>query len=185
MRITANRLRQFIRETLYRASVPARFNLPPIDIDADSTNDAGKKAANAYFSQHNVRGIDPFSISVEPITVRGPTIGDLKLLRQRFDQLRRMLINPQSWSLIDLKNDILPDIERIALDDHFEDIDEIVLRAMNAHDAADEWRQLKYSAATQSDVDHAEKLFIDKLNRFDAAVDNLLDDINEREFGIR
>lgn len=64
MRVNADQLRTLI-ETLWRAEAPARYKLPPIDIEADSSNEAGSKASWEFAEKHGARGIDPFTISVE------------------------------------------------------------------------------------------------------------------------
>lgn len=95
MIVPVSQIRRMIADVLYRASAPARFGLPSIDIDADDTNDAGKKAASVYARQHGVRGIDPFTIDVE-IAKRAST-HEMGVITQAFDALRAVAQGDHTW----------------------------------------------------------------------------------------
>lgn len=75
MRLNVDQLRRLI-EVTWKASAPERLKLPDVTVDAESSNEAGDKASNVYYTQHGMAGIDPMSISVEPMkepeSDRGP-----------------------------------------------------------------------------------------------------------------
>lgn len=59
-------LRKLIREVLYQAHAPKRYNLEPIEIDAKNTEIAGDEASKRWFNEKNIR-VDPMTIDLKPV----------------------------------------------------------------------------------------------------------------------
>lgn len=66
MRLRVSQLKQLIKETLWRATPPGKYGLPPLDVVSDSSIDAGRKAADLYRKQHNI-SVDPLTIDLQGI----------------------------------------------------------------------------------------------------------------------
>ena len=88
MTTTIRKLRRLISEALFRATAPERFRAPAIDVEADSTLEAGRVATKKWFEENGIRGIDDMSVSLEPMT--GGEKGDRSLFLQ--DVLRDVVV---------------------------------------------------------------------------------------------
>lgn len=79
MRLTVLKLKQLIRETLYQASAPKRFNLEPIEVEADNTEKAGEVASQRFYKEKNVR-VDPMTVDLKEVPPAASMKGKLKFM---------------------------------------------------------------------------------------------------------
>lgn len=186
IKTTANTLHQFIRETLYLANAPARLGLPSVSVDADSTNDAGRKAAQRYADNHGVRGIDPFTIDVKQADDErsdNEGVSCIRMLGHRvinaIEAIRDMILDPVSWdanAIWQLALDITDVMRSLGLYSgnamSAPDVDAMLYAVSGAHSEVLAHPLVPGpGSAWHSDV-------IDALHAFDEAGDKIIDDTN-------
>jgi hypothetical protein len=59
-------------EATWIASAPKKLGLPDIEVDADSTAEAGRVASDEYWKKHGKRGVDPYSIDLKQLEDKAP-----------------------------------------------------------------------------------------------------------------